>query len=202
VTPEQEVAYIRQAKVDPRAFVHLYDHYFPRIHAYVNYRVHLQQDAEDIISDVFLSAMRGLHRFELAHDNSFTAWLFRIAHNRVIDYYRHHNHDEITLDPEASEAKAVSLLGAPLTSRSPQPEERLTRLETFQQVRALLATLSPRRQEVITLRFFGGLRNQEIATILDLDERTIASHLSRGLQDLKSQYAEQTAMDIQEEVKA
>jgi RNA polymerase sigma-70 factor (ECF subfamily) len=146
--------------------------------------------------------MRGLHRFECAHDNSFAAWLFQIAHNRIIDYYRQYDHDEVTLDPDVSTAEAVSLLGASLTSRSPQPEERLTRMETFQQMRALLATLSPRRQEVITLRFFGGLRNQEIAAILDLDERTIASHLSRGLQDLRNQYVGQTAMPIHEEVNA
>jgi RNA polymerase sigma factor (sigma-70 family) len=94
----------------------------------------------------------------------------------------------------------VALLGAPLTSRSPRPEEALTQQETFEQMRALLATLSPRRQEVITLRFFGGLRNQEIAGILGLDERTIASHLSRGLQDLRDLYAGQTTTTSIEKV--
>jgi RNA polymerase sigma-70 factor (ECF subfamily) len=198
--PEQEAATIRRAKADPRAFVDLYDHYFPRIHAYVTYRVHPQQDAEDIISDIFLSAMRGIHRFEPTHGNSFAAWLFRIAHNRIIDHYRRHDHDEVSLDQRTSATEAVALLGAPLTSRSPRPEEALTQQETFEQMRALLATLSPRRQEVITLRFFGGLRNQEIAGILGLDERTIASHLSRGLQDLRDLYAGQTTTTSIEKV--
>jgi RNA polymerase sigma-70 factor (ECF subfamily) len=200
MTPEQEAAAIRRARADPRAFVDLYDYYFPRIHAYVNYRVNDQQDAEDIISDVFLSAMRGIKRFRPTHGNSFAAWLFRIAHNRIIDHYKRHDRDEVSLDPKTPAMEAVSLLGAPLTSRTPRPEEALTQQETFEQMRALLATLSPRRQEVITLRFFGGLRNQEIAVILGLDERTIASHLSRGLQDLRNLYAGQTTTTSMEEV--
>jgi RNA polymerase sigma-70 factor (ECF subfamily) len=198
--PEQEAATIHRAQADPGVFVELYDHYFPRIHAYVNYRVNDPQDAEDIISDVFLSAMRGIQRFKPTHGNSFAAWLFRIAHNRIIDHYRRHDRNEVSLDPKTSTTEAISLLGAPLTSRSPHPEEALTQQETFEQMRALLATLSPRRQEVITLRFFGGLRNQEIAVILGLDERTIASHLSRGLQDLRNLYAGQMTTTSMEEV--
>jgi RNA polymerase sigma factor (sigma-70 family) len=79
-----------------------------------------------------------------------------------------------------------------LTSHTPSPEEILTQEEAFQHMRALIATLSPRRQEIITLKFFGGLRNGEIADILELDERTVASHLSRGLRDLQYKYVAQT----------
>ena len=52
-------------------------------------------------------------------------------------------------------------------------------------MRRLVAALPPRRQEVIRLRFFGGLSSREIAAILDLDERTVASNLSRALVDLQ-----------------
>jgi DNA-directed RNA polymerase specialized sigma24 family protein len=52
--------------------------------------------------------------------------------------------------------------------------------------------LSPRRQEVVTLRFYGGLRNREIARVLGLDERTVAAHLCRAIQDLEGMCAAQT----------
>jgi RNA polymerase sigma factor (sigma-70 family) len=52
----------------------------------------------------------------------------------------------------------------------------------------MIAKLSPRRRDIVTLRFFGGLRNQEIAAVLKLDERSVASHLSRALEDLRRQY--------------
>jgi len=201
--PETERAYIQEARRNPRAFVHLYDHYFPRIHAYVRYRVHGQQDAEDIIAEVFLKAMRRIRSFKWRHENSFAAWLFRIAHNRIVDYYRRRGQVEIVemaLNPGESASGNGSKSAAALTSCALRPEEALTQQETFQQMRSLIETLSPRRREVITLRFFGGLRNKEIAGILDLDERTIASHLSRGLRDLRARYAAQTPLQIVEEV--
>ena len=201
--PETERAYIQEARRNPRAFVHLYDHYFPRIHAYVRYRVHGQQDAEDIIAEVFLKAMRRIRSFKWRHENSFAAWLFRIAHNRIVDYYRRRGQVEIVemaLNPGESASGNGSKSAAELTSCALRPEEALTQQETFQQMLSLIETLSPRRREVITLRFFGGLRNKEIASILDLDERTIASHLSRGLRDLRARYAAQTPLQIVEEV--
>ena len=200
--PQEERRYIQQARGDPRAFVHLYDRYFPRIHAYVRYRVHGQQDAEDIIAEVFLKAMRSIGGFRWRHENSFAAWLFRIAHNRIIDYYRRREQVEIVeiaLNPGASASDNGSKSRA-LMSRALRPEDALTQKETFQQMRSLIETLSPRRREVITLRFFGGLRNKEIADILELDERTIASHLSRGLRDLRNRCAAQTSLHELEEV--
>jgi RNA polymerase sigma factor (sigma-70 family) len=67
-------------------------------------------------------------------------------------------------------------------------------------MRALVATLSPRRQEIVTLKFFAGLRNREIADVLELDERTVASHLSRGLQDLQTRYRAQVQSEVVGEV--
>ena len=194
MTPEQERECIQQAQKDPRAFAHLYDHYFPRIHGYVRYRVHSRQDAEDVIADVFLKAIRGMRRFKWRNSNSFAMWLFRIAHNLVVDYYRQRDRVVLTLDSSDRLAE--------MTSPTPLPDQILTQEETFRHIRALVATLSPRRQEVITLKFFGGLRNREIADILGLDERTIAAHLSRGVRDLRRRYVAQVQSGVLTEVAA
>jgi RNA polymerase sigma factor (sigma-70 family) len=192
MTPEQEYEYIQQAQKEPRAFVHLYDHYFPRIHAYVRYRVDSPQDAEDLIADVFFNAIRKLGRFKWRNEGSFAAWLFRIAHNLIVSYYRQRERAALSLD-------SSDRLAEP-TSQAPLPDKVLAQQETFQQIRALIATLSPRRQQVITLKFFGGLRNREIASILKLDERTVAAHLSRGLRDLQRRYTAQTQSEVMVEV--
>jgi RNA polymerase sigma-70 factor (ECF subfamily) len=178
---EQEREYIQQAQTDPRAFGHLYDHYFPRVHAYVRYRVYDSQDAQDVISEVFLKAVQNLKRFKWRHNNSFAAWLFRIAHNQVRDYYRQRRRAAYSLESQ------VRLAG--LAAEMPLPEESIVKQETFGQVRARIAALSPRRQEIVTLKFYAGLRNFEIAQILGLTERTVAAHLFRALQDLKQRYA-------------
>jgi RNA polymerase sigma-70 factor (ECF subfamily) len=180
MTREQEREYIRRAQREPQAFVHLYDRYYSRVHAYVRYRVSSPQDAQDVIAETFTKAIRELKRYRWRGEGSFAAWLFRIAHNLVVDYYRRHERDGPSLGagedaPEPADPQ-------------PSPEQILTQKERYEQVRAMIATLSPRRQEIITLRFYGGLRNREIANILGLDERTVASHLSRGLRDLQRRY--------------
>jgi len=184
MTPEDEREYIRQARTDLRAFAPLYDHYISRVHAYVFYRVYDPQDAEDIIADVFVRAIQNLKRFRWRHDHSFAAWLFRIAHNLVMDYARRRKRVELPLEIEDGQVE--------LADPSPLPEDALAQQEAFQHMRALIATLSPRRQEVITLRFYAGLRNREIARVLGLDERTVAAHLCRAVQDLQIKYAAPT----------
>jgi RNA polymerase sigma-70 factor (ECF subfamily) len=150
------------------------------VYAYVCYRVYDPQDVEDIVADVFLKAIRHLRRFKARHNGSFAAWLFRIAHNQVVDYARQRKRAGPRLDLAESMVEWAD--------QGPLPEDVLAQREAYEQMRALIATLSPRRQEVVTLRFYGGLRNNEIARVLGLNERTVAAHLCRALQDLEQSY--------------
>src|SRR5262245_61727850 len=171
---------------DPHAFERLYDHYFPRIYAYICYRVGRKEDGEDLVADTFFKAVEAMRqgRFQWRHAGSFAAWLFRIAHNAVSDYQEH---AQKWGDP-------VSLAETPdLRADVPMPEEWVLEKERSAHLRALLGTLSPRRREIITLKFFGGLRNSEIAEVLALNEHTVASHLCRGLEDLQRKYTEEPA---------
>jgi len=151
----------------------------PRVYAYVACRAEDVQEAEDVVSETFLRVVKNLHRFRYRGDGSFAAWLFRIAHNLVEDQHRARRRRVRHVPLEAAGEIAD---GAPL------PGEDLARQEQFVELRALVGTLPPQRQKVILLRFFGGLRNREIAKILGLDERTVASHLNRGIEDLYQKY--------------
>lgn len=179
--PDYEHKLLEQTRVDPRAFERLYCLYFPRVYAYVTYQVGGVEDSEDLVSEVFLKAVEaiGQGRFEWRHDHSFAAWLFRLAHNAVSDCHRRNRRQGQTLTLSDIERLVAEL---------PPPEDGLLKREEQAQLYKLVAGLSPRRQEIITLKFFGGLRNQEIATVLSLDERTVASHLCRGLEDLQHKY--------------
>ena len=174
---QRERAPIEGARTSRKGFNELYDHYFPRVYAYVASRVSSTQDAEDLVSEVFLKAFGSLDRFADRGPGSFAAWRFRIAHNLVGDFWRKQH-------PESSlEAIAKHPGGEELT------ESVVLRDERGRYLRQLVRSLSPRQQEVITLRFFGGLRNREIAAVLRLDERTVASHLCRGLDELHRRYS-------------
>lgn len=178
LSPDQERALIAQIAKNPQAFHPLYEQYFPRVFAYVAYRVDTRQEAEDLTSIIFMKVIQSIEQFDYRGAGSFGLWLFRIAHNAVQHHYRQsYRHGTISLDDLPD-----------LDSGELSPDEALARKEQFLHLRQALQTLAPRRQEIISLRYFGGLRNQEIAQILSLDERTVASHLSRGLDDLKARY--------------
>lgn len=168
---------IENARHDAEAFRRLYRHYFPRMYAYVAYRAGRVSDAEDIVANVFLKVVQSLAKFEYRGEGSFAAWLFRIAHNEVSQFYREHSRGEY-----------IPLDDAPdIPSSEPTPDESVVRKEQFIYLHKQISLLSPRRQEIVTLRFFGGLRNNEIADVLGLDERTVASHLCRAIDDLREQ---------------
>lgn len=175
LTPDEERALLAQLERKPEAFRTLYRHYFPRVYAYVAYRVATKQDAEDLTSDIFLKVVESVGSFEHRGAGSFAAWVFRIAYTTIQQFYRvDGQRDSLMLDDVVE-----------LRSAEPMPDEAFLLKEQVTALRAGIAMLSPRRQEIVTLRFFGGLRNQEIAAVLNLDERTVASHLSRALEDLQ-----------------
>lgn len=177
--PELERALIAEARTNPDAFRPLYRHYFPRVYAYIVCRVGTQADAEDIVADVFLRVVRSLGQFEYRGEGAFSAWLFRIAHNRLARHYA-----------AVSRANHISLDALPDGGDALRDVAANRHEETFL-LRNLIAELSPRRQEVILLRYAAGLSNREIAAVLALDERTVASHLSRAIDDLRRKYHEE-----------
>jgi RNA polymerase sigma factor (sigma-70 family) len=181
MNPAQEVEWLEKARQDPQAFTHLYNHYFPKLYTYVSYRVGRLQDTEDIVAETFLRVIRDLKAFKGRYESSFAAWLFRIAHNLITDRYRQ---TDKTINQPLDELAEVP-------ADSGQPEEIAMQKEDFLQLYHLIEKLPARRQEVITLKFFGGLRNQEIAQVLGLGERTVASHLCRGLEDLHQMYQDE-----------
>lgn len=188
--PEHERTLLESVQRDRHAFTQLYNHYFPRLYAYFCYRVGGRHDAEDLVSEAFLKAVEGLTggRFEWRHEGSFAGWLFRIAYNCLNDYHRRKTgpNEPLNLDdlPSIQALHADSL-----------PEDAMLRKEQFAQLQRFIFALSPRRQEIITLKFFGGLHNAEIARVIGLDERTVASHLCRGLDDLYQKYLQEAADD-------
>ncbi len=184
VSDTEEQRLVERAQHDTGAFQQLYQHYVPRIYGYVSYRVGAVPDAEDLVAAIFLKVVEEIGRFRWRHDHSFAAWLFRIAHNHVSNFQR---------DSRAA-GRALSLDAIPdIPASALLPLALVERQELFAQLYALIAELPPRRRAVITLKCFGGLRNREIAGVLGLDERTVASHLSRALADLHHKYQTRVA---------
>ncbi len=181
---KQDMDLVELARGDPEAFARLYEAYFPRVYGYVSSRVASPESAEDLTADVFVRLVQSLSSFERRQSGSFAGWLFRIAHNLTLNYYR-----EVERDRDGRERSEEVGFRLPVVLT---PEEEFMQKDRSATMRRMIASLPERRREIITLRFYGELRNQEIAEVLGLDERTVASHLSRGLRDLHDLWVAET----------
>ncbi|NJL54340.1 sigma-70 family RNA polymerase sigma factor [bacterium] len=179
-----EANLIKQACQNTEAFRELYRHYSPRVYSYIAARINNRQDAEDLTSETFVRVLEGLPTFEYRGNGSFAAWVFRIAYTTVQQRYR-----------QTTRRRWVSLDFLPLQDKSVSPVEHVFQQETSQELQQLIETLSLRRREIIYLRFYAELSNQEISKVLKLDERTVASHLSRGIRDLQEKFHELLAKE-------
>ncbi len=172
---------VRKAKKNPEDFSRLYDIYFPKIFRYVSWRIGNQLDAEDIVSEVFVKVIDKINTFKLQKGATFSSWIFRIAHNAVVDYYR-----------KQDKMKSVNLDDLPeIESDELLPSEELDKKELFKKLFLLVQKLPPRQAEIISMRFFTGMKNKEIAVALGVEEKSVSSALCRGLKTLHNNYSKQ-----------
>ena len=168
---EQNLIRLSQAG-DQDTFARLYDAYIERIYRYVYFRVADEELAEDITSQVFLKVWEKLHTYQ-AGQSPFMAWLYRIAHNAVIDYYRTR---KVSIPLE--EASPIEV------SHADEINERLDLQVKSQHLRKALQELTEEQQQVLLLKFVGGLSTSEIAQQLSKQQGAVRALQMRGLQAL------------------
>ena len=148
---------------DEQAFTQLYESHFDKIYRYVALRIGNKMEAEDLTQQVFLKALRSIHSFKW-RGIAFSAWLFRIARNLIVDYLR-------------KERKiAIAPLDDSLASKSHNPHNPQIMAELKLDIEQLtLATtkLTRAQQEVISLRFAGELPIAEVAKVMGKSEGAI-----------------------------
>jgi RNA polymerase sigma-70 factor (ECF subfamily) len=170
---------IQRALYDPDAFQDLYYRYVRRVYGYVASRISHRQDTEDVVSEVFLRVIKNLDQLRQRQQTSFAAWLFVIARHAIADHYRKNGHSEEHISLDAAEPPAPA---------EKQPDHIFSENEEAARLYRMILSLSERKREIITLRYYGGLRNQEIATVLGIGEKTVSAYLSRALNDLQEKY--------------
>lgn len=160
-------------------FARLYDREMPRIYRYLCYRVGSRVEAEDLTADVFQRALRQWPQVGYRIESP-RAWLFTIATNRLIDYYRQKAPDVLQSIDERFD----------LASPQPDPEAEAVRREEAAALLARLQRLSERDRAVLTLRFAGELDHREIGQTLGISEGASAVALLRALRRLRGLYEE------------
>lgn len=166
----------------PEKFSELFRLYYKPIFGYILRRTGNFDETADIAADTFLKAFRYIHNFRYA-GISVKVWLYRIATNEVNLYYRHlKKHNSIF---ERLNLEDIIIFNSYIAEDRKEIESELQRHEQFLVVLRELKTLPVKYQEVISLRYFEGKDNKEFADILHINEGTLKSLLSRGLEKLR-----------------
>ncbi len=172
----REHALLKRAQAyDEQAIGELYDHYAPFIYTYLYRRVHDAKVAEDLTGDVFVRVLQAIQS-ERFWQTSFRGWLYRIAHNRVIDYYREQSRMiQVPLEEHLESDHDVADDGnAPSAGR-----------QAFQTLASALDQLTPDQQHVLVLRFGEGMKVHEVAAIMDKSTGAIEALQHRALATLR-----------------
>ena len=163
-------------KGDSAALAALYERFFDRIYRSVSFKSGSGAAAEDITGDVFVKMLESIHSFKW-QGHPFSSWLFRIAHNLVVDYFR-----------RAARKKTVPLDAAAATiGTTTEDIDRVVETNlTMSEVRVAMQGLTSLQQEVLSLRFAGGLSVSETAGALGKNDNAVKALQHVGLKKLRA----------------
>jgi RNA polymerase sigma-70 factor (ECF subfamily) len=173
----------RARDLDKQAIGELYDEYAPQIYAYLYRRVHDAQTAEDLTGDVFVKFVQAVDDGQTWH-TSVRAWLYRVAHNRLIDFYRKQPEEpSLPLDER-------------LIADTEGPDSALAEALSYRTLRSAISQLTQGQREVLALRFAERLQAKEVAAVLNKSVGAVEVQQHRALvrlrKILKAQREEET----------
>ena len=189
VDDSQLIAAVRRGS--DAAFEQLYRRYSVSVGRFVAARVRDNGRAEDLVQEIFLSALRRIR----ATDGTiaFRPWIFEIAKNAAIDHYRRSSRAEevsIHADDVLRPADQLRLVGAAHV----RPETAMLNKERFDQLRDAFAGLSTNHHRVLVLRELEGRSYREIAEKMDMTRPAVESALFRARRRLQQEYARAEAV--------
>ena len=147
-------------------FAQLFDLFQNKIYQFVYFRTHHKQTAEDITSTVFMKALESIQNYK-SGKALFSTWLYQIARNSVIDYYR-------TVKENSNIEDAW---GIPSSSNIERDADVARSLE---KVKEHLKTLPAQQRDVVIMRVWDGLSHKEIAEVLGTSEANSKMMFSRA----------------------
>ncbi len=164
---------------DRDAFGELYDRYVKRIYNYIYFRTGNPFDAEDLTERVFFRAIRHIENYE-NRGLPISAWLYRIAHNLVANWYRDNSRrQEIPLDT----------FDFTLQYQGEHPEVAVLKTEEKEDLLRVIRQLPEDRQQLLILKFVESMTNAEIGQIMGRTEGAIKSLYHRTLMSLRKEYS-------------
>ncbi|MEE8413081.1 MAG: ECF subfamily RNA polymerase sigma factor, BldN family [Dehalococcoidales bacterium] len=155
---QEEASLVQRAQQhDQQAFTELYEAYFDKIYRYIVLKIGDRTEAEDMTQQVFLKALQSISSFKWK-GVPFSAWLYRIAHNQVVDYFR-----KKTKRPSTPLDDSLNISDG---KKESNPQSMVEHSFSIEQVVSATQRLTEAQHEVISLRFTSELSIAEVARIM------------------------------------
>lgn len=167
---------------DSEAFNPIVVKYHPKIYAHIRQRVKDIETAKDLTQETWFKAFRRIHTFRC--DSAFSSWLYRIAENVCIDFFRKQK-------TEHDIAPLHTINERLILDTYPDPSQNMETQERKQVLRTAIQHLPPMRKKVFLLRYVQELPIKKIAILINRSEGTVKTHLSKAhhqLRDLLTPY--------------
>ena len=158
---------------DQMAFGMIYDQLIDQIYRYIYFKTPSVEVAEDLTEDVFFKVWKNLKKYK-KQNVPFSSWVFRIAHNEVVDFYRK-NRELLALDETWQDQKQENA-----------PEDLVEKKLIQKEVQIALRDLPENQAQAVILRYINDFSNQEISKTMNKSETAVRILISRGLTKLES----------------
>ncbi len=170
-----EMTLVEAAKSGDQASLgELYEIYYERVLQYAYRRTFDQQVAYDITANTFVKIAEKIKKFEMRHENAFVGWLFRIASNEIIAYYRKPEKYKSSVFVDDDEVYVEETAG-----------ELLDTAELYRQLYISMRTLKQKEQEVVDLYYFENMSYKEISAATGIREGSVGVLLHRAIKKLQ-----------------
>lgn len=167
------VIYLLMQKKENKEFAKVYDDYAVRIYNFIYYKTHHKETAEDLASQTFLKAFSKYETFDI-NRGSVSSWLYRIARNTVIDFYRTKK-NILNIDDVWDLSKENGI------------ERDFDTSEKLKEVKGYLEKLNSVQREIVMLRIWEGMSYKEIGEIIGKTEAGSKMAFLRTMQALKKE---------------
>ena len=165
---------------DKHFFGELVDRYEAKLTRYVaRLGVRDPEDQLDVLQEIFLKAYRNLNGFDTSL--KFSSWIYRVAHNEAISWYRKKN-----VRPEGHLVSESDDLLQFLQTKEDQADVQFDKTVNAIEVTRALGDIDPKYREVLILRFFEHKEYEEISDILQIPIGSVGTLLHRGKKQLRS----------------
>jgi RNA polymerase sigma-70 factor, ECF subfamily len=170
---DEDIIVQRAQKQDSEALTQIYEAYFDKIYRYLVVRIRNEIEAEDLTQQVFVKVLQSISTYK-NKGVPFSSWIYRIAHNQMVDFMRHQN-----------KKSTVDIGDLQLPDEGDDPQQVMEDQVDIDELKRATRRLTESQQEVLSLRFAGELSIAECAKVMGKSEGAIKALQHSAVQALK-----------------